>query len=170
MNANLTRLVYAIKLTQVTVAESPSFWWNIQIPGQGNNLVWQIEINNGWHSRQHTNLSFKKMCVFLQGLRTETCTVNPCYNGSICSQKCCHYNKFAVLKNPLWTKWYVRKALFYSYFSTEHMFWIFVRIASLRRFWQISKTYVAWRDYVMFLYFSLTVTSWANVSWHSTSL
>ena len=27
-------------------------------------------------------------------------TVNPCYNDSICSEKCYHYNEFAVLKNP----------------------------------------------------------------------
>ena len=29
-------------------------------------------------------------------------TVNPrsCYNDSICSQRCCHYNEFAVVKNP----------------------------------------------------------------------
>ena len=27
-------------------------------------------------------------------------TVNLHYNGSICSQRCCHYNKFAVVKNP----------------------------------------------------------------------
>ena len=65
-------------------------------------------------------------------------------------------------------KWYVRKALFYSFFFIEHMFWIFVRIASLRRFSQISKIYVAWRFYAMFLHnFSLTVTFWAELSWHS---
>ena len=52
------------------------------------------------------------------------------------------------------------KALFY-YFLVEHMFWIFVRI---------SKTYVAWRFYAMFLHnFSLTVTFWAKVSWHLNS-
>ena len=26
-------------------------------------------------------------------------TVNPRYNDSICSEKCCHYNEFAALKN-----------------------------------------------------------------------
>ena len=31
-------------------------------------------------------------------------TVNPRYNGSICSQKCYHYNELAVLKNPKWTE------------------------------------------------------------------
>ena len=29
-----------------------------------------------------------------------TCTVNPRYNDSICSQSCCHLNEFAVVKNP----------------------------------------------------------------------
>ena len=27
-------------------------------------------------------------------------TVNPRYNDSICSQRCCHYNEFAALKIP----------------------------------------------------------------------
>ena len=27
-------------------------------------------------------------------------TMNPRYNDSICSHKCCHYNEFAVVKNP----------------------------------------------------------------------
>ena len=50
--------------------------------------------------------------------------VNPRYNDRICYQRCCHYNEFAVVKNPSWTEWYVRKVLFCSYFIKEHMFWM----------------------------------------------
>ena len=31
-------------------------------------------------------------------------SVKPRYNDRICSQRCCHYNEFAVVKNPLWTE------------------------------------------------------------------
>ena len=48
------------------------------------------------------------------------------------------------------------------------MFWIFVRITSVRRFLQISKTYVAWSFNAKFMpNFSLTDTSWVKVWWHS---
>ena len=60
-------------------------------------------------------------------------TVKPRYNDSICSQKC-HENEFAFVQNTYWTDQCVRKVLFCSYFLIEHMFWIFVRIASTRQF------------------------------------
>ena len=40
----------------------------------------------------------------------------------------------AVEQNTNWAVWYVRQVLFSSYFLKEQMFWIFVRIASIRRF------------------------------------
>ena len=33
---------------------------------------------------------------------TLLCTVNPRYNDRICSQRCCHYNEFAIVKNLKW--------------------------------------------------------------------
>ena len=57
--------------------------------------------------------------------------MNSRYNDSICSQRCCHYNEFAAVKNPKWIEWYLRKTLFYSYFLIEHMFSYFLE--SLQR-------------------------------------
>ena len=71
-------------------------------------------------------------------------------------------------KESLMYRMICKNPLFYSYFLREHTFWIFVRIASVRRLQQISKTCVAWSFNAIFLHnFSLTVTSWAKVSWHS---
>ena len=38
-------------------------------------------------------------------------TGNPRYNDRICSQRCCHYNEFAVVKNPSLEKMICKKAI-----------------------------------------------------------
>ena len=44
------------------------------------------------------------------------------------------------------------KSFFFLIYSKKHMLWIFVRIASARRFLQISTTYVSWSiKYNLFL-------------------
>ena len=42
-----------------------------------------------------SQLVFYIPCPFTESVDT----VNPRYNDNICSQKCCHYNEFAVVKN-----------------------------------------------------------------------
>ena len=59
-------------------------------------------------------------------------TVNPRYNDRICSQDIAIILKL-LFKESIMDIMICKNALFYSYFHTEHMFWIFVRITSLRR-------------------------------------
>ena len=66
--------------------------------------------------------------------RYKKTTVNPRYNDIVCSQRYCLQNEFAVVKISKWAEWYITNAMFYSYFFLGHMFWIFVRIASVRQF------------------------------------
>ena len=70
-------------------------------------------------------------------------TVNPLYTDTQQNGKICYNDNLNVTQHSL-----KKRRLMRNYAKTlhdifkQHMFWIFVRIASERQFYQISKTYV----------------------------
>ena len=72
-------------------------------------------------------------------------TSNPLFTNTWYKEKNC-YNDNLTGTKPLLKRWQLNRnyaRTLYLYFK-KHIFWIFVRIAPLKQFYQISKTYVLW--------------------------